>query len=109
MRHDSCECHNLICVSELFLPGPIFNQVGINMGDSVSGINASWFGKSSKQQFLLHGLHLSGEGLAFGLECTLVNVHQKLIVVIGSRDLDFNVDALHLHLRDPLNHIVVAT
>ena len=49
------------------------------------------------------------EGLAFGLECTLINVYQKLIVVIGSRDLEFNIDAIHLHLRYPLNHIVVAT
>ena len=56
-----------------------------------------------------HGLHLSGEGLAFGLECTLINAHQKLIVVIGSRDLEFNIYALHIHLGDPLNHIVVAT
>ena len=58
---------------------------------------------------MLHGLYISGEGLAFGLECTLINVHQKLIVVIGSRDLEFNIDALHLHLRDPIDHIVVAT
>ena len=75
----------------------------------MSCINASWVGKSSKQPFLLHGLHLSGEGLAFGLECTLINVHQELVVFIGSRDLEFNIDALHIHLRDPLNHIIVAT
>ena len=103
MRHEGCECHNLIRVSEFFLPGPIFNQVGIKLDDSVSGINVSWVGKSSKQPFLIHGLHLSDEGLAFGLECTLINVHQKLIVVIGSRDLDFNIDALRFHLRDPLH------
>ena len=107
--HEGCECHNLIRVSEFFLPGPIFNQVGINMGDRVGCINASWVAKGSKQPFLLHGLHLSGEGLSFGLECTLIDVHQELVVVVGSRYIEFNVDALHFHLRDPLYHIVVAT
>ena len=48
LRHESCDCHNLIRVSEFFLPGPIFDQVGIKLGDGVSGINASWFGKSSE-------------------------------------------------------------
>ena len=48
LRHKSCELHNLIRVSEFFLPGPIFNQIGIKLGDGVSGINASWVGKSSK-------------------------------------------------------------
>ena len=109
LRHDDCECNILIRVSELFLPGLIFNQVGINLGYSVSCINVSWVGKSSKQPFMLRGFHLTGEGLAFGLKGTLINVHQELIVVIGSRDLEFNIDALHLYLRDPLNHIVVAT
>ena len=48
LRHEICECHNLIRVSELFFPGPIFNQVGIKLGDGVSGINTSWVGKSSE-------------------------------------------------------------
>ena len=109
LRDKGCECNNLIRVSEFFLPGPILNQVGINLGDSVSGINAYWVGKSSRKQFWLHGLHLSGEGLTFGLERTLINIHQKLIFVIGSRDIHLSIDALHLHLRDPLNHIVFAT
>ena len=110
LRHEGYECHNLIRVSELFLPGAIFNQVGIKLGDHVGCINASWVGKGSKQPFLLHGLHhLSGEGLVFSLDCTLIYIHQKLVVVVGSRDLEFDVDALHLHLRDPLEHIVVAT
>ena len=39
----------------------------------------------------------------------LIDIHQKLVVVVGSMDLIFDVDALHLHLRDPLDHIVVAT
>ena len=75
----------------------------------MSCINASWVRKSSKQPFLFHGLHSSGEGLTLGLECTLTNFHQELVVVIGSMDLEFNVDALHLLLRDPLDHIVAAT
>ena len=41
LRHEGCECHNLIRVSELFLPGPIFNQVGIKLGDRVGCINAA--------------------------------------------------------------------
>ena len=39
----------------------------------------------------------------------LIDIHQKLVVVVGSMDLIFDVDALHLHMRDPLDHIVVAT
>ena len=39
----------------------------------------------------------------------MIDIHQKLVFVVGSRDLEFDVDALHLHLRDPLDHIVVAT
>ena len=41
LRHEGCECYNLIRFPELFLPVTIFNQVGINLCDRVGCINAS--------------------------------------------------------------------